>query len=79
MGLHNNRDYQPVITDAGTVLWFGQYQNQTISLILQEDPGYLVWAAANVEGFDLHYSLLEMAELDADRTRWELMSEYFWR
>jgi hypothetical protein len=79
MGLKSLSYSRSVITDTNTILWFGRYQDQTIGLVLQEDPAYLVWANDSVDNFDLHYSLLEIAEQDADRTRWEIMSGYSWR
>lgn len=68
-----------VITDPRTILWFGKYQNHSILEVLDEDPDYLVWAQENVDSLDLHFSLLETAERDIDRTRWEILSEYHWR
>lgn len=66
------------ITQRDTVLRFGRYKGLTIGEVLKEDPAYLVWAAANVSGFDLHHDLLSEAELDQPDT-WEQLSEYHWR
>jgi hypothetical protein len=67
------------IVETATRLSFGKYRGASIADVLAEDPQYLVWAQENVGGFDLHHSLLEIAESDAERTRWELMSGFEWR
>lgn len=75
MGLHQN---DSLITDRNAVLRFGRYKGLTIGEVLKDDPAYLVWAAENVDGFDLHHELLSEAELDHPDI-WEQMSGYHWR
>jgi hypothetical protein len=44
-----------------TILPFGKYKGKAVEDILFFDPGWLVWAAENVKGFDLDEEIYEEA------------------
>lgn len=79
MGL-NKGNSVPVITNKGERLGFGKYRGWTIAEVLAEQPDYLVWAQDNIDGFDIHSSILdEVEDRYVSRSDWERMTEYFWR
>ena len=43
--------------DLDTPLAFGKYKGRTVEDVLEEDPAYLLWAAENVESFDVDAAL----------------------
>lgn len=51
---------------GGRVLHFGKYDGCEISHVLEVDPAYLLWAAANVKGHGIPQRALEEARLVLD-------------
>jgi len=52
-----------LISSEATKLTFGKHKGKTITQVLQDDPGWLVWADKNVEFFKLDLRLCEMAKV----------------
>ena len=48
--------------DADTVLTFGKYKEETVEEVLKKDPSYLVWAADNIEWFELDKKIYNKAK-----------------
>jgi hypothetical protein len=46
-----------------TTLNFGKHRGDTVSSVLESDPGYLIWASTNVEWVVIPPDILEMARL----------------
>jgi hypothetical protein len=36
-------DSQRVVTEQ-TILWFGKWRNHSVQYVIDQDPGYLIWA-----------------------------------
>jgi hypothetical protein len=47
--------------DLDTVLDFGKYKGMTIDMVMDEDPGYLLWAVKNIIWFDLPVQIADRA------------------
>jgi hypothetical protein len=52
----------PVSHSYDTVLTFGRYKGEKVRHVLQIEPGWLLWAANNVDGFILDRDVLNDAD-----------------
>lgn len=41
---------------------FGTYKGVLMEDVIHDDPEYILWAMKNIEGFDVHYTVLEAVE-----------------
>lgn len=52
-----------MVSSLDTKLWFGKYKGQTIKQMLEDNPGYLLWAHRNTDIFRMTDELLDQAEI----------------
>ena len=55
---------------------FGTYKGCLVEDVLADDPGWLLWAADNLNGWTLEQSLREEAEDGKANTAWEPRDDY---
>lgn len=55
----------------GDILQFGKHKGCTIAFVLDEDPGWLMWAFENLESFDLSDEMLERVQEARSKFKYE--------
>ena len=80
MSLKEIYNTRQTITDKQHVLNFGKYKNRTIEFVMEIDPQWLLFCQSKIDWFDLHHSILDEIEANAEYN--DSMPEYsseFWK
>jgi len=51
--------------DFDDVVMFGKHRGKSITRIIADDPGYIIWALANVKGFFATEAVLKEARANS--------------